>query len=127
MHLKREGYQLSKAIKKLIEALTPLNLKICEQGTYGDLEKLPDTHITFFLLSEDDLTFADNVPTSSTSILQVILYSRDPEIIIGANEMLKAYLLPNGFLRVTGNRLPFDKSSGHYGYISKYSYYEMEE
>lgn len=104
-------------------ALEAIGYPVREQGTYAPGEMLPDTHITYQLIDSPSNSHADNLPTSTTYRVQVNVYSRDPAITQGADGMLRAALMPVGFMRGGGRGLPFDRETGHYGYASDYRYY----
>jgi hypothetical protein len=106
--------------------LSTLGYSVREQGTYGQDEVLPETHITYNIADQDDISHADNRPTATMTRIQVALYSKDPAIVQQANKTLKDLLLPAGFLRAGGRNLPFDADTGHYGYISTYNFYDLE-
>jgi hypothetical protein len=82
--------------------------------------------VTYQVIDQPNNSHADNRPTSTTSRIQISIYSRRPAITQGADATLKAALLPAGFLRVTGRQLPIDPKTGHYGYTSDYRFYESE-
>lgn len=104
-------------------ALESLGYPVREQGTYAPNETLPETFVTYQIIDSPNNSFADNLPTSQTTRVQVNLYSRDPEIKQGADDTLKAVMLPACFLRVGGRDLPFSLQTGHYGYTCDYRYY----
>jgi len=90
-------------------------------------DTLPETFITYQLLSKGDLSHADNLPISSSALVQVALYSTDPAIKPSAASTLSGAMLTAGFTRAGGRDLPFDKETGHYGYACDFRYYETEE
>ena len=110
----------------IYDTLISIGYPVREQGTYGQNEKLPETHITYFVIDQANESHADNAPTSRTTKARVFLYSRKPAIAQQADSVLKAAMLAAGFLRAGGRPLPFDKDTGHYGYVSTYNYFEME-
>lgn len=110
----------------IFTTLSGLGYPVREQGSYGEHETLPETHITYFILNQDDASHADNQPTSTTTAVQVALYSKQPAIVQQANQTLKAIMMPAGFLRAGGRNLPFDSDTGHYGYTSTYNFYDLE-
>lgn len=105
-------------------ALESLGYPVREHGTYAPDETLPDTFVTYQIIDSPNNSFADNQATSRTSRVQINLYSRDPEIKQGADEAIKAVMLPVGFLRVGGRDLPFSLQTGHYGYTCDYRFYD---
>lgn len=119
-------FQLTDFYGKIYNTLLSIGYPVREQGTYGQNEKLPETHITYFVLNQANESHADNLPTSRTSRVQVSLYSKKPALVQQADSVLRAALLAGGFLRAGGRNLPFDKETGHYGYVSTYNYFEME-
>lgn len=111
----------------IFDTLSALSYPVREQGTYGEGEALPDTHATYFIVDSPSRGFADNKPTSRTTRVQIVLYSKDPAIKQGADEALKAVMLPAGFLRVGGGDLPFNEGTGHYAYRCDYRFYDTED
>lgn len=105
-------------------ALSAIGHPVREHGTYGAGETLPQTFITYQLIGSPNSSHADNLPTSTTYRVQVNVYSRDPAITQAADGMLRAALMPAGFLRMDGRGLPFDHTTGHYGYTCDYRYYD---
>lgn len=106
--------------------LTGLGYPVREQGSYGPQETLPDTHVTYFIVDQDDAAHADNRPTSVIHSVQVALYSKDPAIVQTADQTLWSVMAPAGFMRGRGRALPFDGDTGHYGYVRTYNFYDME-
>lgn len=114
-------------IYEIIEnTLAPLGYQVREQGSYGPAEQLPETFITYTYVDDSNDTHADNKPTSTTYLMRVILYSSDPVKIQNANDTLKSVMIPAGFLRAGGRRIPLEEESGKYGYSCDYRYYEEE-
>ncbi|WP_373232104.1 hypothetical protein [Cohnella sp.] len=107
--------------------LSALGYPVREQGTYAPGDELPETHVTYFFVDSPNDSHADNEPTSTTTRIQVALYSRDPEIKQAANATLKDVMLPAGFLRVGGGDLPYNTATGHYGFRCDFRFYDMED
>lgn len=103
--------------------LLQLGHPVREHGTFAPNDRLPDTFLTYQIIDSPNGSFADNLPTSQTTRVQVNVYSKDPAVKQGADTMLKSSLLAAGFLRVGGRDLPFDAKTGHYGYTCDYRYY----
>jgi hypothetical protein len=120
-------FQLVNIYEVICNTLAPLGYTVKEQGTYPPGATLLETHITYFLVDSPNSSFADNVATSKTSRIQLVLYSRKPSIKQNADELFKSVMLPGGFLRVGGRDLPFNASTGHYAYTCDYRYYEEED
>jgi len=112
--------------KKIYDALDALGYPVREQGTYALGETLPETHITYQIIGQPNITHYDNAPASTTTRVQISLYSKKPAIKQAADTTLKAVMLPAGFRRASGRDLPFDQKTRHYGYTSDYKYHEME-
>lgn len=110
----------------LYSALSGLGYTVREQGTFGSTETLPATFITYQLIEQPNDSHYDNRPISTTSRMQVTLYSQDPAIKQNADNLFKSVLLPAGFMRAGGRDLPFNSDTGHYAYTSDYRYYDME-
>lgn len=107
------------------QTLKTLGYPVQEHGTYGD-KKMTETFVTYQIIDSSNNSHADNAPTSCTTRVQVNLYSNRPTLKQGADEALKAVMLPAGFMRVGGRDLPFDTSTGHYGYTCDYRFYDDE-
>lgn len=112
--------------KRISDALATLELPYQEQGTMNK-DTLPATFITYQLLTEDGVSYADNLPTANSTLVQLALYSTDPAIKQTAKATLTGAMRPAGFTRAGGRDLPFDKETGHYGYACDFRYYETEE
>lgn len=112
--------------KLACDTLAPLGYPVKEQGTYAADAVLPETHITYYLLDSPNNTHADNLPTSTTHRVQLVLYSKKPAIKQQADTLLKSVMLPGGFLRAGGGDMPYNENTGHYGYRSVYQFYERE-
>lgn len=110
----------------LCAALAPAGYPVREQGSYGADETLPETHITYDMMGESDGAYYDNQASMNTSTFRVFFYSKKPALVQGAKDTLKSVLLPAGFLKGVGRRLPFDPSTGHYGYVCEYKLNERE-
>lgn len=117
---------MSSVYSMICNTLELLGYPVREQGTYPAGASLPATLVTYQIIGQDNETHADNQPTSTTTSVQVALYSQDPAIVQTADQSLKAVLLPAGFTRAGGRSLPFDADTGRYGYVSTYNLYEME-
>lgn len=113
--------------KTIYDTLSPLGYDVREQGAYGEDEALPATLITYQLITKSDITHTDNEPTSSITRVQVALYSTDPEIKQDADATLWAVMKPAGFLRMGGRDLPYDHTTGHYGYVCEYRFHQKED
>ena len=111
---------------RTVAALSVLGYPVREQGTYQPDEVLPQTHVTYQVIDQTNPGHADNMPISTTTRVQVTVYSTDPSVVQHADGLLRVAMLPSGFLRVTGRRLPLDPETGHYGYTSDYRLYESE-
>ena len=118
---------MSNIYKKIYDTLVHLGYPVREQGTYGDDEVLPETMITYQLVDDPDSSHYENIPTSKIPRFQVVLYTKNPAIKQSADKTLRSVLLPAGFMRASGRDLPFNKDTGHYGYVSDYRYFETEE
>ena len=106
-------------------ALAALGYTVAVQGTMQGT--LPDTFITYQILDENDVSHADNEPTAGETLVQTALYSKDPAIIQAAKDTLTAPMKAAGFMRGSGRALPYDKDTGHFGYVLDFRYYESEE
>lgn len=117
---------MSNIYELISSALKSTGYKVREQGGYQNDERLPDTHVTYQIIDSPNESHADNRPTSTTYRVQIVLYSRKPGIVQNADEILKAALIPAGFLRAGGRAYPFNAQTGHYGWTSDYKYHESE-
>lgn len=110
----------------IYDTLLQLGYPVREQGTYGEDDKLPATHVTYQIIDSPNNSHADNLPTSQTTRIQVTLYSKKPALKQGADQAIKAVMLPAGFLRVGGRDLPYNEKTGHYAYTCDYRFYDNE-
>ncbi len=117
---------MGNVFKVISDALKEAGYPVSEQGSYSPDEVLPDTFITYLILDSPNTSHADNLPTSTTWLVQLALYSKQPLIVQSAEDTFKGLLLPSGFLRVSGRSLPFNSLTGHYGWTCDYRYYESE-
>lgn len=106
--------------------LKPLGYPVKEQGSYTPGANIPETFITYQIIDAPNNTHYDNVPASTTPRIQLAFYSKKPALKQNADQTFRSVMLPAGFLRVSGRDLPFDSTTGHYGYTSDYRYYETE-
>jgi hypothetical protein len=109
---------------KIYAALTPSGYPVQEQGSYGPGETLPDSFITYQIIDQPDIRHADNVPHAMMSLVRLVVYSTDPAVVQSADQLLRALLIPGGFIRSGGRGLPFDSDTGHYAYTNDYKLYE---
>jgi hypothetical protein len=112
--------------QKTYSTLTGLGYPVREQGSYGPNDTPPATLVTYLVQDQTDRSHADNLPTSTTTSVQVAIYSRSPAIVQQADGLLRAAMIPAGFLRAGGRNVPLDADTGHYGYISTYNFYDSE-
>jgi hypothetical protein len=101
-------------------ALSTLNYTLREQGAFKSNETLPETFITYLIVTSPNETHYDNEPQSTTYRVQVTLYSKKPSIVQGADISIKNVMIPAGFLRQSGRSLPFDEKTGHYAWTCDY-------
>ena len=97
-----------------------MGYEVRQHGTYAEGEQLPNTFVTYQLIDSPNASHADNRPTSTTYRVQVNLYSRDPELVQGADVAFRAALIPAGYMRAGGRGLPYNTATGHYGFTSDY-------
>ena len=124
---KRRGSQLANIYEHIYNTLAPLGYPVKEQGSYGPGAALPETFITYQVIDAPNNTHYDNLPASTTSRIQLAIYSARPDIKQSGDSLLKSVMLPAGFLRVSGRDLPFDREVKKYGYTSDYKFYESED
>lgn len=112
--------------KRISDALATLELPYQEQGTMNK-DTLPATFLTYQLLYKGDVSHADNLPTASSALVQIALYSTDPSIKQSAEGTISEVMFTAGFTRAGGRDLPYDGDTGHYGYACDFRYHEAEE
>lgn len=117
---------MSNIYELIYNTLTQLGYPVREQGTFKTNETLPETFITYQIILSTDNAHYDNAPASTTTRIQLALYSKKPAIKQNADNLFRSVMLPAGFLRISGRDLPFNQNTGHYGYTSDYNYYETE-
>lgn len=118
---------MANVYKTIYDTLSAIGYPVYEQGSLGDDDPMPADLITYQLINKSDITHSDNLPTSNVVRVQVALYSTDPEIKQSADATLWAVMKPAGFMRMGGRDLPFDPSTGHYGYVCEYRIYQKED
>lgn len=117
---------MSNIYELIYNTLISLGYPVREQGTFGENETLPETFITYQIINETNDTHYDNKIASTITRVQLVLYSKKPAIKQSADQLFRSVMLPAGFLRVSGRDLPFNSSTGHYGYTSDYIFYKEE-
>lgn len=117
---------MSNIYELIYNTLMSLGYPVREQGTFGNTEMLPETFITYQIINETNDTHYDNKIASTTTRVQLVLYSKKPAIKQSADQLFRSVMLPAGFLRVSGRDLPFNQDTGHYGYTSDYIFYKEE-
>lgn len=108
---------------KLTADLADLGYVTRQQGDFTEHEPLPETFLTYLLITADEAGYYSNVGRKSTYLVQIALYSRDKVIVDNAENTLKSILKPKGYLFSTGRDLPKDKNTQHYGYAADYRLY----
>ena len=106
--------------------LATSGLEVREQGTYDEDETLPESLITYQIMTQLDSSHADNRSTSTTTSVRVFYYSQRPALVQVADQLIRNLMLPAGFMHAGGEPLPLDKETGHYGYVTTYNYYDSE-
>jgi len=86
--------------------------------------KMPDTFITYFLVSDSSAASADNKERASITKIQVSMFYRDINVMRDTPKKIVSAFTSNGFLRVNEGRIPFQKSTGHYGWRCDFNFYE---
>jgi hypothetical protein len=111
-------------IHKLVnDTLEASGYPVAQQGSYGEKETLPDTHITYMMMPDRPAYYVNNVPKDHMDWVQAAIYSTDPAITQAGRATLDGLMLPAGFTRKGGRDLPLDKSTGQYGYTCDYGYF----
>lgn len=89
-----------------------------------ELSQLPDTYIVYFLVSDRPVAHYDNKEASHEVRMQISLYYRDnSEILALPDRIIKAFT-GAGFKRSGDGRIPYQKSTGHYGWRCDLNFYE---
>jgi hypothetical protein len=109
---------------KAEEILTSLGYPYDFERMDCDTDQLPDRYIVYFLVDDPPKGHADGKETSHAPRIQVSLYYRNkPDFLTIPDEIIAAFVAAN-FMRVGGGKLPFDDSTGHYGWRADFRLYE---
>lgn len=86
--------------------------------------KLPDAYIVYFLVSNTPLSSADNKERVAVPKIQVSMFYRNIKVIQDIPQKIISAFTSNGYRRVNEGRIPFQKSTGHYGWRCDFNYLE---
>lgn len=84
-------------------------------------EPLPDTYITYFLVSSTGMQYADNLERSRSGRIQVNVFSRNGLVNLPD---VDAAMRAAGFLVAGKRQLPEDPQSGYFGLGQDYTFLE---
>ena len=80
-----------------------------------DLSQLPDTFLTYFLVSDPPTAHYDNNEASHEVRVQVSLFYRDISVINTLPDKIIKAFTATGFKRAGCGRMPYQQNTGHYG------------
>lgn len=106
-----------------LESLDPdvpyaLDVYLTQSG--GDL---PDTFLTYSLITGEPEAHADNVETHRSYLIQVSIFSRAGLVSLpDVNTAMTAA----GFMKSSERQLPYDPETRHFGLAKDYIYLEKE-
>lgn len=89
-----------------------------------ELSQLPDTFIVYFLVSDPPTTHYDNFETSHEVRMQISLFYRDISVINTLPDKIIKAFTAVGFKRNGCGRIPYQQSTGHYGWKCNFNFYE---
>ena len=87
-------------------------------------DQLPDTYTVYFLVDDPGSTWADGKETGHEPRVQVSLFYRDKRVMLTAPKQIEDVFIAAGFLRIGSGRIPYQDSTGHYGWRCDFRYYE---
>lgn len=110
----------------LINALQSLGYEVSLQGSYADAEPLPESFITYQIVTSNDQSFYDNNPKISNYTVQVVFYSKKMSLIKTVPDLIYSGLKNAGFTRQgKGRDIPFN--TDYYGWMVEYFYTERND
>lgn len=116
--------------ERVYAALSPLGYPVFKQGGFAVGETLPDTYITYQVISSPNTRHYSNAPTRTAYRIQATLYAHDPVLVQTADKAITAQMRPAGFLRITGRDITgnlFNNSqqnTGHEAYAVDFRFVE---
>lgn len=109
----------------LLEDLADFGYLARPQGSFGENEPLPETFITYMLITSDETAYSSNQNSLREYRVQIALYAQNQSTIEGAEDLLKQ-LKSKDYYFITGRQLPFLKDTQHYGYAADFRKYIKE-
>ena len=86
--------------------------------------QLPDEYIVYFLVSAPPGLSVDNQEVSYIPRIQVSLFFRNKRSFLTIPDKIKKAFTDSGFVRAGEGRVPYQISTGHYGWRCDFIYYE---
>lgn len=86
--------------------------------------ELPDSFITYQVVSNPPEQHADNAETMQSYRVQVTYYDRDG---LAGMPDIKGAMAAAGFMRAGGYELPYDTTTRHFGLVMDFFLLESEE
>ncbi len=117
-------FRLSEWITKSEEILTSIGLPYRFERMTCDATQLPDTFIVYFLVDDNGKSWANNAETSHVPRMQVSLFYRDISKALTVPDQIEAAFMADNFMRVGSGRIPYQDTTGHYGWRCDFRYYE---
>lgn len=90
-------------------------------------EQLPDTYMVYFLVDDPGATWADGKETGHEARIQVSLFYKDKRIMLTAPKQIEDAFIAADFCRVGSGRIPYQASTGHYGWRCDFRYFERRD
>lgn len=87
----------------------------------SDSGELPDTFITYSLITGEPMQSADNEETLREYVVQISIFSRAGLVSLPG---VDAVMLAAGFVKGSERQLPRDAETRHFGLATDYHYFE---
>lgn len=109
----------------LLQVLESFGYGVYLQGSIPEDATYPDSFITFFTLSGDDVAHYDNDSVGAAWEYQVIFYSSDPALVASVPGEIRQHLKAAGFIpQGRGRDIPSDDPT-HTGWAMQFYYMEV--
>lgn len=89
-----------------------------------DEKQLPDTYLTFALVSNPGAAYADGRERATTPRVQVSLFYRKKSAFLAFPPKIIGQFTQNGFTRAGEGPIPYQVTTGHHGWRCDFYFYE---
>jgi hypothetical protein len=108
-------------VNDALETLSPAVPYALDRFLTANGADLPDTYITFYMMSGEGVQHADNDETLRQYDVQITIFSRSG---LAALPDVDTAMLSAGFIKGPERQLPTDEQTRHFGLAKDYSYFE---